>query len=54
MNEIRIYPDPILRKKALPVKMIDGQVKEIAEHMAEAMYTNKGIEIGRASCRERV
>ncbi len=43
MNEIRIYPDPILRKKALPVKMIDGQVKEIAEHMAEAMYTNKGI-----------
>jgi len=43
MDEIRIYPDPILRKKALPVKNIDGQVKEIADRMAEAMYANKGI-----------
>lgn len=43
MDEIRIYPDPILRKKALPIKNIDGQVKEIADRMAEAMYANKGI-----------
>jgi peptide deformylase len=43
MDEIRIYPDPILRKKALPVKNIDGQVKKIADRMAEAMYANKGI-----------
>ena len=43
MDEIRIYPDPILRKKALPVKNIDGQVKEIADRMAEAMYANKGM-----------
>jgi len=43
MDEIRIYPDPILRKKALLVKNIDGQVKEIADRMAEAMYANKGI-----------
>lgn len=43
MNEIRIYPDPILRKKAKPVENIDGSVKEIADRMAEVMYTNKGI-----------
>jgi peptide deformylase len=43
MDEIRIYPDPILRKKALPVKNIDSQVKEIADRMAETMYANKGI-----------
>jgi peptide deformylase len=43
MNEIRIYPDPILRKKALPIKNIDGQVKEISDRMAKVMYANKGI-----------
>jgi len=43
MDEIRIYPDPILRKKALPLKNVDGKVKEIADRMAEAMYANKGI-----------
>jgi peptide deformylase len=43
MEEIRIYPDPILRKKAQPVENIDGKVKDIVDHMAEVMYTNKGI-----------
>jgi peptide deformylase len=43
MDEIRIYPDPILRKKALLVKNIDGEVKEVADRMAESMYSNKGI-----------
>ena len=43
MDEIRIYPDPILRKKALPIKNIGVQVKEVADRMAEAMYANKGI-----------
>jgi peptide deformylase len=43
MDEIRIYPDPILRKKAQFVKNIDGRVKAIADRMAAAMYENKGI-----------
>ena len=43
MDEIRIYPDPILRKKARPLKNIDGQVKEAADRMTEVMYANKGI-----------
>jgi peptide deformylase len=40
---VRIYPDPILRKKAKPVESIDGKVKDIANRMAEVMYANKGI-----------
>jgi peptide deformylase len=43
MEEIRIYPDPILRKKAQAIKNIDGRVKDIADRMAEVMYENKGI-----------
>src|SRR4030042_2454337 len=43
MDEVLIYPDPILRKKALPLKNVDGQVKEIADRMAESMHANKGI-----------
>ena len=43
MDKIRIYPDPILRKKTLPLNNIDGQVKEIADRMTEVMYVNKGI-----------
>jgi len=40
---VRIYPDPILRKKALLVKNIDGKIKEVADRMVEVMYANKGI-----------
>jgi peptide deformylase len=43
MDEIRIYPDPILRKKAQPIENIDGRVKDIADRMAKVMYANKGI-----------
>jgi peptide deformylase len=43
MDEIRIYPDPILKKKAGLVQNIDGQVKEIVDRMVEAMYANRGI-----------
>jgi peptide deformylase len=40
---IRIYPDPILRKKAQFVENIDGKVKDISDRMAKVMYANKGI-----------
>jgi peptide deformylase len=42
-NEIRVYPDPILRKKAQSVENINGKVKEIVDRMAEVMHANKGI-----------
>jgi len=43
MDKVRIYPDPILRKKAQFVENIDGKVKDIADRMAEIMHANKGI-----------
>jgi peptide deformylase len=43
MEEIRIYPDPVLMKEAEPVQNIDGQVKEIVDRMMEAMRANRGI-----------
>jgi peptide deformylase len=43
MDEIRIYPDPILRRKAKLVENINGKVKDITDRMAVAMYVNKGI-----------
>jgi peptide deformylase len=43
MDCIRIYPDPILRKRAQAIENIDGRIKEIADRMAKVMYANKGI-----------
>jgi peptide deformylase len=43
MDEIRIYPDPILIKKAAKVQNIDGQVKGIVDRMTEAMHFHRGI-----------
>jgi len=43
MNEIRIYPDPILLKKAEKVQNIDGQIKEIVDRMTTIMHARGGI-----------
>lgn len=43
MEYIRIFPDPVLRKKALPIKNINGKVKDIADRMEKVMYANRGI-----------
>jgi peptide deformylase len=43
MENIRIYPDPILRKKAQSVENIDADVMDIADCMAQVMRANKGI-----------
>jgi len=43
MDKIRIYPDPILMKKEVPVQNIKGEVKEIVDRMKVAMYANRGI-----------
>jgi len=40
---VRIYPDPILIKKSVPVQNIDRKVKTTVDRMAEIMYANKGI-----------
>jgi peptide deformylase len=40
---VRIYPDPILIKKATPVRHIDGQIKALIDNMAEVMYAYQGV-----------
>lgn len=45
MLDLRIhtYPDPILRKKCLPVEEIDEWVKGLAVSMAEVMHRAPGV-----------
>ncbi|MGE0108408.1 MAG: peptide deformylase [Bdellovibrionales bacterium] len=38
--EIKTVPDPVLRKKALPVETIDKEVKTFLDNMLETMYTD--------------
>ena len=37
------YPDPQLRKKALPVKAVTPEIKALAANMLETMYDESGI-----------
>jgi len=37
------YPDPRLRKKALPVENVDTEVKQLVDDMLETMYQAPGI-----------
>lgn len=37
------FPDPNLRKKALPVESIDAAIKVLADDMLETMYAEGGI-----------
>ena len=43
MSEIRIYPDPVLRKKSLPLEIIGSKAKKIIDDMTMTMYLYKGI-----------
>ncbi len=40
---IRKYPDPILKKKALPVEEIDGELQVLIDDMIETMHSAPGI-----------
>ncbi len=37
------FPDPRLRKKAIPVKTIDMGIKQLSQDMLETMYAENGI-----------
>ncbi len=43
MLKIRIYGDPILRKKATLVEKIGLEEKKMFEDMAQTMYASKGV-----------
>lgn len=40
---IRRYPDPCLRKKALPVEEVTSRERKILARMAETMYSAEGV-----------
>lgn len=41
--KILTYPDPVLKKKAKPVEIIDERIKKLAEDMIETMYAAPGV-----------
>lgn len=41
--KIRLFGDPVLRKKARPVKEITGYHRNILSQMAQTMYAEKGV-----------
>ena len=41
--KILTYPDPVLKKKAKPVEIIEEKIKKLAEDMIETMYSAPGI-----------
>lgn len=43
LRTILHYPDPRLRRKALPVEKVDDAVRRLVDDMAETMYAAPGI-----------
>jgi peptide deformylase len=41
--EIITAPDPILKKKAQSVELVDDNIREIMDNMLETMYHDKGV-----------
>lgn len=37
------FPDDRLRKKAAPVQVVDGKIKQLVDDMLETMYQAKGV-----------
>jgi peptide deformylase len=43
VREIRKYPDPVLKKRALPVEDIDEALQRLIDDMLDTMYSAPGI-----------
>ncbi len=41
--DLVLYPDPILRKKAAPLRVIDDVVRDRAAQMIDVMYRERGV-----------
>ena len=68
IRKILTEPDPFLRQKSSIVEDVNNEIRKLMDDMLETMYNAPGIglaaiqigvpkrviEIGRASCRERV
>jgi peptide deformylase len=40
---IKLYGDPVLRRKSREVKKIDGDIQKLIDSMAKLIYQNKGL-----------
>lgn len=43
LRRIRVFEDPVLRRKAKRVEKIDENIRKIADDMVETLYENDGI-----------
>lgn len=43
MSSLRFYGDPVLRRKARPIRTVDGSVRALAEEMIRVMRDARGI-----------
>jgi len=43
IREIRLWPDPVLRRRALPVAAVDGSIRALVDDMFETMYAAPGV-----------
>ena len=43
IREICKYPDPVLRKKAAPVKVVDESLRQLVDDMVDTMYAEPGV-----------
>lgn len=43
VHEIRVLGDPVLRKKAEPVTVVDEEVRRLMDDMLETMYAADGV-----------
>ena len=43
IREIRLWPDPVLRRRALPVEAVDASIRSLVNDMFETMYEAPGV-----------
>ena len=43
IREIRLWPDPVLRRRAVPVDAVDASVRALVNDMFETMYEAPGV-----------
>ena len=43
IREIRLWPDPVLRRRALPVEAVDSSLRTLVNDMFETMYSAPGV-----------
>ncbi len=43
IRKVRIFPDPMLRKKARPIRRVDDSIRKLARDMVATMQLEKGV-----------